>query len=249
MADVSKWWRETAADPPPPTGTEHLPRRLLEINAGRAIPIETVSGPPSPEPSATLPGRIDDPFLDEEHHRQYGQPWAMGKCIFEFVVSAGLLSRHRLLDFGCGALRFGHWAIRYLDAGNYFGIDAHLASLEAATTYELPLHGLEEKRPRLLWNNEFAVSYFGTTFDWIVDFSSASRVKPKERQAQAYANLAEVLAPGGHLLTSPLPRVPLEAFEEWGLTLVRSKVMQHCPLLEGHDSFKATKPWWEFVRA
>lgn len=248
MTPVRKWWRETAADSLPPTGAEELPRRLVEINAGRAIPIETASSQSPAEP-ATPRRRIDAPFLDEEHHRQYGHPWAMGKCIFEFVVSAGLLPQHRLLDFGCGALRFGHWAIQYLDAGNYCGIDAHLASLEAATTYELPLHGLEEKRPRLLWNDEFAVSYFGTTFDWIVDFSSASRVQPKQRRKQAYASLAEALAPGGHLLTSPSPRVPLEVFEGWGLTLVRSKVMQHCPQLEGHESFTATKPWWEFVRA
>lgn len=254
MARVPKWWRETAAEQPP-SGTDGLLRRVAEINAGKAVPIETVSGHPSgrlsPDAAAEdrpPAARVDQRFLDEDHHRQYGHPWAMGKCIFEFLVSAGLRPGHRLLDFGCGALRVGIWTIPYLDTGNYFGVDAHLSSLVAATTYEIPLHGLEEKRPRLLWNDEFAVSHFGTSFDWIVDFSSASRVKPKERREQAYASLAEVLAPGGHLLTSPLPRVPIDAFGQWGLALVRSKVVQHCSLLEGHEEFKPTKPWWEFLR-
>jgi hypothetical protein len=45
--------------------------------------------------------------------------------MFDFPVESGLRPEHRLCDFGCGAIRFGAWAIPYLDAGNYFGIDSH----------------------------------------------------------------------------------------------------------------------------
>lgn len=243
---MRKWWRETDVEPLP--REDERPQRVEEINARAVVPIETVGGqpPPSREPCAS--GRVDERFLAEKHHVQYGLPWAMGKCIFDFVVSAGVLPRHRVLDFGCGALRLGHRLIDYLEAGNYFGVDAHLDSLEAATTYELPLHGLEAKRPRLLWDREFTLSHFGTTFDWIVDFSSARRVQPKRRRADAYRAFTEVLAPGGRLLTSPMPYVPVETLEEWGLTLVRADVKHPCPLLEGH-AFKSTKAWWEFVRS
>lgn len=245
---MRKWWRETDVEQLPRDDVDERPARVEEINARAVILIETVGEPPSVAgPERGAGGRVDDRILAEEHHRQYGLPWAMGKCIFDFVVSSGVVPQHRVLDFGCGALRFGHWLIDYLDPGNYFGVDAHLASLEAATTYELPLHGLEAKRPRLLWDEGFALSHFGIAFDWIIDFSSARRVQPKRRRADAYFAFAQVLPPGGRLLTSPVPAVPIDTLEEWGLTLVRGDVKHRCPLLEGHD-FKSTKAWWEFVR-
>jgi cyclopropane fatty-acyl-phospholipid synthase-like methyltransferase len=40
------------------------------------------------------------------------------------LKTVGLLPNHKLLDFGCGALRFGLLGIDYLDDGNYYGIDA-----------------------------------------------------------------------------------------------------------------------------
>ncbi len=249
-----KWWKETEVE-------ESLPDLAL-INARSAVPIEIASGPrchdEEPKSAGTeasasslirqIPtGGVGEIFLNEAHHLEYGRPWAMGRYVFDFAVSAGLRPADRLLDFGCGALRLGLWVIPYLDVGNYFGVDAHLDSLEAAATYEIPLHRLEEKRPRLLWNDDFAVSHFGATFDWIVDYSSASRIKDGERRLRAFANLAEVLAPGGHLLTSPRPAISIDAFEGFGLTLTRGRVIQACPLLEGH-SFKSTNAWWEFVR-
>jgi hypothetical protein len=243
---VGKWWRE--AEQP-------VRMELARINASAAVQIEVVAGDHLNDETRWADGeagadslpRVKELFLKEVHHRQYGRPWAMGKYIFEFAVEAGLRPEHRLLDFGCGALRFGNWVIPYLDAGNYFGVEAHLPSLEAAVTYEIPLHGHEQKRPRLLWNEDFACSHFGTTFDFIVDYSSARRVKDSARREQAFSTFAEVLVPGGRLLTSPRPGVPFEAFTEWGLTFLRRQVRE-CPLLQGHD-FSSHNTWFEFVGA
>jgi SAM-dependent methyltransferase len=240
---MRKWWRETE---------QSVQLEFARVSASGAVPIEVVAGH-----LHTDPGRADDEastdsyprvkkmFLDEAHHREYGRPWGMGKYIFEFAVEAGLRPEHRLLDFGCGALRFGNWVIPYLDAGNYFGVEAHLPSLEAAVTYEIPLHALEQRRPRLLWNEDFAFSHFGTTFDFIVDYSSAQRVKNPARRRKAFSNFGEVLVPGGRLLTSPKPEVPADTFSEAGLTLLRRHV-QECLLLQGHD-FKSHITWFEFV--
>ena len=248
------WWLDSVQGRPPEADPVAVRRHLENINARAAVSIEIADGH---IPAAAgvrghdetgTSGRVEERFLKEAHHRQYGRPWAMGTYIFEFALEAGLRPEHRLLDFGSGALRFGNWVIPYLEAGNYFGVEAHLVSLEAAVTYEIPLHGHERKRPRLLWNEDFAFSHFETTFDWIVDFSSSSKVKDDVRR-QAYSSFAEVLAPGGRLLTAPRPAAPLEAFAEWGLTLVRSDVIQQCPLLAGHeDSFGSTNVWFEFVR-
>src|SRR6185312_1001449 len=49
-----------------------------------------------------------------------------------FLRGQGLLPRHSLLDYGCGVLRGGIPLIRYLDAGNYVGLDIRAEALIAA---------------------------------------------------------------------------------------------------------------------
>jgi len=245
---MRKWWlgsvEEREAD-------EDELRRLAEVNARAAVPIEVVDGVAVPEPPAEGSPPIRERFLKEQHHRQYGRPWGMGRYLFDFVVDAGLRPEHRLLDFGCGALRLGIFAIPYLEAGNYFGVDSHLVSLEAAATYEIPVHRLEEKRPRLLWNDEFALTHFGTTFDYVVDISSSSRVKEQpDRLRRVFASFAEVLKPGGTLLTVPKPKLSTDELAGLGLELVRGEVIQQLPLFEGHeDSFRPYNVWNELRRA
>jgi SAM-dependent methyltransferase len=235
-----KWWLESVRERP----SAEAHQRLLRSNAHTAVKIETVDGVEAADDGE--PWSLDKRFLQEAHHNQYGRPWLLGRFMFDFLVESGLRPEHRLLDFGCGALRLGVWAIPYLDTGNYFGVDSHLESLEAAAAYEIPLHALESKRPRLLWSQDFAFGHFRTTFDWAIDFSSSQKVDPPELP-RLFANLVEVLAPGGRFLTSPRLSAPLESYAEWGLALVR-EVNQECPLLAGHD-FPPTTNWWEFARS
>jgi SAM-dependent methyltransferase len=252
-----KWWQDSVEEGPRADADDL--QRLAQSNANAAVLIE-VAVPRHVDGDATdnapvgeaSPGggpRVKKRVLNEAHRRQYGRPWGMGRYLFDFVIDAGLRPEHRLLDFGCGALRLGVWVIPYLETDNYFGVDSHLLSLEAAATYEIPLHRLEEKRPRLLWNDDFAFSHFGSTFDYIVDFSSSSQVRGPAGRRRVFASFAEVLTPGGRLLTCPRTAVPAEELAELGLTLVRGEVIQRCELLEGHeDSFLPYNVWNEFVR-
>ena len=54
------------------------------------------------------------------------------------------MPHHRLLDIGCGALRGGVHFVRYLEDGNYAGLDVN-RSLIAAGHRELQSAGLHEK--------------------------------------------------------------------------------------------------------
>jgi hypothetical protein len=251
MPGVRKWWvenvEESAAD------ADEL-ERLAQVNDNAAVPVEIAAGKHirgdatlrrRKEKAAAAP--VNERFLKEAHHRQYGRPWGMGRYLFDFVVDSGLRPEHRLLDFGCGALRLGIWVIPYLEAGNYFGVDSHLGSLEAAATYEIPLHRLEEKRPRLLWNDDFAFTHFETTFDCVVDISSSSRVKEPKRLRRVFASFAEVLTSGGRLLTVPRPELSEKDLAKLGLDLVRGDVIQRIELLEGHG-FRPYNVWNELVR-
>jgi SAM-dependent methyltransferase len=245
IVTTGRWWKNREE----PEGTTDDLERVAEINARAPVPIE-VPGTPLPRAADGGAARVDEAILREEHHHQYGGPWAKGKYRFEFLVESGLRPEHRLLDIGCGSLRIGVPAIRYLEAGNYCGVESHLYSLEAAATYEVPLHGLEAKRPRLLWDADFTFSHFGTTFDWVIDSATSTSVgKHPERQELLFRNLAEVLKPGGRLLIVPRPVVALEQLRDWGLAIVRENVVQHCPLLAGHeDDFKSVNTWYEFER-
>ena len=45
----------------------------------------------------------------------------IGRLQFEFLRARGLKADHWLLDIGCGCLRGGIHAIKYLKTGNYYG--------------------------------------------------------------------------------------------------------------------------------
>ena len=46
------------------------------------------------------------------------------------IVAFGLEPNMRCVDYGCGSLRLGQHAIRYLEPGNYFGVDVSTAFIE-----------------------------------------------------------------------------------------------------------------------
>ncbi len=71
---------------------------------------------------------------------------ALGRRQFRFLREHGLERHHRMLEIGCGNLRAGWRFIRYLDAGNYTGIDISPDILLAART-TIVERGLQDKRP------------------------------------------------------------------------------------------------------
>lgn len=163
-------------------------------------------------------------FLVETHHRAYGRHWCLGRDQFDYVLACGLEPGHFLLDLGCGALRAGIWLVRYLETGRYHGLDAHLPSLVAARDYELPLHGLEHKRPRLLWSSEFQIEHFGVEFDFVLAFSLLNHLTEVQRR-HALSKIRHHLAPTGRLIVShELPFDPATLEGNFGLRLVRQEV-------------------------
>jgi SAM-dependent methyltransferase len=200
------------------------------------VPIERASGPPldrfcsQPHWLAISKGASDGGAHDavpvqlaelfgEAHHRFYAQPWFLGRIRFEFLVGQGLKPGHRVLDLGCGAGRMGIWLISFLEPGRYFGIDAHLRSLVAFSAYEIRLHGLEARRPRLLHDGDFAFDHFGKRFDAVID-STVTLHLPDAKFGAAVARLPGVLAPGGRLFAEALAPDRLARLREAGFELL-----------------------------
>jgi SAM-dependent methyltransferase len=106
-----------------------------------------------------------------EHRDVIGGFWEeLGKLQLDFMIHAGLKSHHKLLDIGCGSLRGGIHFIRYLDAGNYVGIDPNISLLDAGYEIELASCGLKERIPRenLICTGEFELPFPDGAFDFAI---------------------------------------------------------------------------------
>lgn len=101
--------------------------------------------------------------------KDVGELWEeMGRLQFDFIKKQGLKPESRFLDIGCGSLRGGVHFIRYLNSGNYFGIDRSRYLLDAAREIEIPRYNLSDKTIHLLERDDFDFSVFGVKFDFAI---------------------------------------------------------------------------------
>ena len=134
-----------------------------------------------------------------DHRRMIGGMWdAVGRLQFEYLVAHGLRPEMRLVDIGCGALRGGVHFVRYLEAGNYFGLDVNQSLLDAGYDIELAQLGLQDKLPRsqLIADDAFTVSRFGQTFDMGVAHSVFTHL-PLNYIRRCLAAVSAAIRPGG----------------------------------------------------
>jgi len=103
----------------------------------------------------------------------------IGKLQLGFLVSQGLRPTHKLLDIGCGTLRGGRHFIRYLNAGNYTGMDLSFKAIEYGKSL-VREEGLSEKQPRLLVSRNLRFKEFsGETFDYLLAQSVFTHLMPE----------------------------------------------------------------------
>ncbi|KAH8507449.1 hypothetical protein H0E87_009838 [Populus deltoides] len=133
--------------------------------------ISHYEGPESNNHTALLcPGEL----LVEEHHSNYGEPWAGGRDVFEFLAESSRLSpSSRVLEIGCGTLRVGSHFIRYLSPEHYHCLERDELSLMAAFRYELPSQGLLHKRPLIVRGEDMDFSKFHSRVVYDLIYASA----------------------------------------------------------------------------
>jgi SAM-dependent methyltransferase len=197
----------------------------------------------APDLQRERPIVVDD-LVGEAHHRWYGQAWFKGRFRFDFLIAHGLTPRDRLLDLGCGAGRLGIWLIPYLEPDHYFGVDSHLRSLVAFSAYEIVIHGLAARRPRLLLDADFRVDSFDERFDVVVDVS-VTRFLPREAFDRAYARIRSVLAAGARVFVSGLVPDRLEHLRMLGF----EPLLEASPQLPPHFARRwPSKHSWRVLR-
>ncbi|KAL1211684.1 hypothetical protein V5N11_023682 [Cardamine amara subsp. amara] len=113
-------------------------------------------------------------LLVEQHHSNYGEPWAGGRDVYEFLAeSANLKPNSRVLEIGCGTLRVGLHFIRYLNPRHFHCLEKDELSLMAALRYELPSQGLLHKRPLIVRGEDMEFSKFGPDISYDLIYASA----------------------------------------------------------------------------
>ncbi|XP_050225106.1 uncharacterized protein LOC126674666 [Mercurialis annua] len=191
-------------------------------------------------------------LLVEEHHSNYGEPWAGGRDVFEFLAESARLSRgSQVLEIGCGTLRVGLHFIRYLSPGRYHCLERDELSLMAAFRYELPAAGLLQKRPLIVRGEDMDFSKFGSGVMYDLIYASAvflhmpdklvwvglerlaSKLKPYDGRIFVSHNIKFCSRLGGEECTKRLTNLGLEYLGK-----------------HTHDSllFNHYESWFEFKR-
>jgi SAM-dependent methyltransferase len=151
--------------------------------------------------------------LDSREH--IGGLWEqMGIFQFEYLVSQGLKPEHRLLDVGCGSLGGGIHFVRYLDDGNYYGLDIEQRLLDAGRT-ELAQVGLADRNVSLIADNAFRVGKFGEQFPYALAQSVFTHLSLNVIM-RCLSEVEKVLLPGGQFYATffcnPSRRLNVEPF-------------------------------------
>lgn len=132
------------------------------------------------------------------HRKKVGAYWnEIGQLQFDFLVQQGLTPQSHLLDVGCGSLRGGLHFIRYLEPGNYYGIDVDSALVKAGLEHELPAAGLTDRLPpaNLHVTDRFACN-FGVKFQFALAQSVFTHLPLNHIRLCLY-RVAKVMPPGG----------------------------------------------------
>jgi hypothetical protein len=89
-----------------------------------------------------------------------------GRTQIESLVRNGLSPWHKFLDIGCGAMCGGYWVMRFLNQGNFHGIEPNVPMWQAGVNYIVEPGLIEEKKARFDHNDQYDFSVFETQFDY-----------------------------------------------------------------------------------
>lgn len=128
-----------------------------------------------------------------------GTTEASGHFQFDLLRLEGCSPDSKVLEVGCGCLHAAVPLVRYLNPGNYVGIEPNRWLIESVP--DGVKHLMQERGARFLAVSNFDASESGETFDFILSHSVLSHCSFS--QADQFLNACSmVLAPNGKLIAS-----------------------------------------------
>lgn len=127
-----------------------------------------------------------------------------GRLMLVALLRRGLTPDAQVIDVGCGALRAGYWLIHFLDPGHYHGIEPARERLAAARAALLEPGVEAQRQPRFAHNDDFDLSGFGVSADYVLARSIWSHAAKGQITAML-DSFVRVSHPGSLLLASYHP--------------------------------------------
>jgi N-acetylglucosaminyl-diphospho-decaprenol L-rhamnosyltransferase len=145
-------------------------------------------------------------------HRDHVGPadrWErIGRDGFDLLLRHGLREEHRVLDIGCGSLRFGRLLIPFLLPERYCGLEPAEDRVREGLAREVEaVYGpelLSRKAPRFDANPSFDLEVFGERFDLLFAFSVFIHCGREQLEA-CLRSAAKVMAPSSLFPPRPQP--------------------------------------------
>ena len=147
-------------------------------------------------------------WAEAPRHRGFvGAPWKydlIAAMQFNLLTTHGLREHHYLLDIGCGSLRAGRLFIPYLRPGHYHGIEPERWLVEDGIRVELGEDAIRIKQPRFLHRDDFRLTAFERSFDYMVAHSIFTHAT-QDQVRTCLGEAAQALASDGILAATYIP--------------------------------------------
>ena len=118
-----------------------------------------------------------------------------GRYAWQGYRRAGVQSGMRCVDYGCGSLRVGQHAIRFLEAGNYWGIDVTESFIDEGRELIDP-ELLAAKRPRLSVIDDRLIDLIGVWEPHFIFSHAVLQHVPQAELVTYFDRLARMMGPG-----------------------------------------------------
>lgn len=115
-----------------------------------------------------------------------------GLDLWQQFLALGLEPGMRCVDYGCGSLRLGQHAIRYLDRGSYFGIDVTASFYEAGKRL-LGETVLADKQPRFAVLSDAVIADIARWRPAFIFSNAVLTHVPPDEQGQYFARLETMM--------------------------------------------------------
>jgi len=164
-------------------------RKVTPLGVRRLTPalIKRLLQPPPPQ--------TDDPAC------YVGTNEVSGQLQLELLKQEGCRPESKVLEVGCGNLHAGMALIRYLEKGNYVGVDPNEWLRESTMSKRGTRSLVHKKAARFLSVSDFDASELGIHFDFVLSHSVLSHCAHWQLEL-FLRNVGEVLAPEGRILAS-----------------------------------------------
>jgi len=133
--------------------------------------------------------------------RYVGTDETSGELQLELLKRNGCVPSSKVLEIGCGCLSAGFPITRFLDRGNYVGVEPNKWLINTALEQNTVRLLVQEKNARFLNVDTFDASELGIAFDFVLSHSVLSHCAHWQLD-QFLCNAAKVLAPNGRIVAS-----------------------------------------------